>query len=113
MTDHQAAISTLMHRDPEALLVAEAAGAVVGSLIAAWDGWRGSFYRLAVQPDWRRRGVATDLVRKGEERLEALGAVRLSAIVADEESAAVALWEAAGYVRQPDTGRFVRMLAAS
>jgi predicted MFS family arabinose efflux permease len=38
----------LLNADPEALLVAEVDGVVVGSLIAAWDGWRGSFYRLAV-----------------------------------------------------------------
>jgi ribosomal protein S18 acetylase RimI-like enzyme len=112
-TDDQGALAKLLARDPDALIVAEAAGAVVGSLIAAWDGWRGSFYRLAVHPDWRRRGLATELVRTGEGRLEALGAVRLTAIIAEEEPASVALWQAAGYLRQASTGRFVRMVGKS
>ena len=37
---------------------------MVGSLIAAWDGWRGSFYRLAVHPERRRQRIATALLLK-------------------------------------------------
>ena len=103
-TDCEGALAKLLARDPGALILAEAAGAVVGSLIAAWDGWRGSFYRLAVHPDWRRRGLATELVSAGEARLEALGAVRLTAIVAEEEPAALAFWPTAGYTRQASRG---------
>ena len=58
----------LVERDLDSLLLAEAGGRIVGSLIVAWDGWRGSFYRLAVHPDWRRRGVATALIRAGPRR---------------------------------------------
>ncbi|HEX2097032.1 MAG TPA: GNAT family N-acetyltransferase [Solirubrobacterales bacterium] len=115
VTDSEAGLRTLLARDPEALLVVdagrEAGGGIVGTLIAAWDGWRGSFYRLAVRPERRRQGVAAALVRAGEERLARLGAVRITAIVADHEHAAVALWEAVGYVRQADRSRFVRELA--
>jgi ribosomal protein S18 acetylase RimI-like enzyme len=110
-TDTEQALGRLLDRDPGSLLLAEANGELAGSLIAAWDGWRGSFYRLAVDPGWRRRGVATALVRAGEERLQRLGAVRLTAIVAADEHAAAALWEAAGYRRQANRSRFVRMLA--
>lgn len=107
-TDSEHALGLLFDRDPQALLLAEDGGALLGSLIAGWDGWRGSFYRLAVVPEERRRGVASALVRAGEERLLRLGAVRLTAIVKDDEAPAAALWESAGYRRQPDTGRFVR-----
>src|SRR6476469_5590234 len=81
-TDNAEAVRGLLAADPGSLLVAEAEGAIVGTLIAGWDGWRGSFYRLAVHPAWRRRGLATALLRAGEERLEGLGAARLTAIVA-------------------------------
>ncbi|HEU4658179.1 MAG TPA: GNAT family N-acetyltransferase, partial [Capillimicrobium sp.] len=83
---------------------------VVGSLVAAFNGWRGSFYRLAVHPDHRRRGLATALLRRGEERLAALGGRRLDAIVVSTEEAALAFWAAAGYERQVERERFVRTL---
>src|SRR5690349_21373382 len=46
---------------PAALLVAECDGEIVGALIAAWDGWRGNMYRLAIRHDLRRRGVGMRL----------------------------------------------------
>lgn len=109
-TDDEGSLALLLGRDPGALLLADAGGEAIGTLIAAWDGWRGSFYRLAVDPAWRRRGVAADLVAAGERRLRELGAARLTAIVAADEKAAMGLWEALGYRRQPDRSRFVRML---
>ncbi len=109
-TDSEAGLEALLARDPESLLLAASGDSVVvGSLIAGWDGWRGSFYRLAVHPEWRRRSLATDLVRAGEQRLTRLGAVRLTAIVADDERAAIALWTSAGYSRQAGRIRFIRM----
>lgn len=110
VTDDEASIVALLANDPGSLLVAEQEGEVIGSLIAAWDGWRGSFYRLAVDPRWRRRGLATALVAAGEQRLIALGAVRLTAIVATDEEAALDLWASAGYRRQSARARFVRTL---
>ena len=110
-TDSGAGLQRLLRHDPDAPLLAERGdGGVIGTLVAAWDGWRGSFYRLAVDPAWRRRGVATALVRAGEERLRSLGAVRLTAIAVASDREAVGLWTAAGYERQADRSRFVRML---
>lgn len=100
----------LLERDPEALLVADAEGEIVGSLIAGWDGWRGTFYRLAVDPAHRRQGLATRMVGAGEERLRSLGAKRLNAIVESEEADAMAFWAAAGYELQTARSRFVKNL---
>jgi len=107
LTDDVASIELLLRRDPEALLVAVADGAVIGSLIVGWDGWRGELYRLAVDPSWRRRGVATSLVREGEARLRDLGTRRISAIVMSAHDRARAFWRSMGYEAAPQT-RFVR-----
>jgi ribosomal protein S18 acetylase RimI-like enzyme len=114
----------LLDRDADALLLAESDGIVVGSLIAAWDGWRGSFYKLVVHPDWRRQGLATQLLAEGERRLRARGAVRLTAIAIDDDPAAMGFWgsqgsqgtegtegsEGGGYEYQQHRARFVRRL---
>lgn len=109
VSDSPGGLATLLNTDPKALLVAEVDGVVIGSLIAAWDGWRGSFYRLAVSPERRREGLATVLLREGERRLRERGAIRLTAIVADEDAGAMAFWRAAGYERQQHRARFVRV----
>lgn len=107
-TDSAASLRALLRHDPQSLLVADADGEVVGSLIAAWDGWRGSFHRLAVRPEHRRRGLASELVRIGEQHLRGRGAVRLAAIVPRDEIAARELWEALGYSFKPEHLRFIR-----
>jgi ribosomal protein S18 acetylase RimI-like enzyme len=109
ITDDLGPLNALLRHDPQALLLAHAEdGELIGSLIAVWNGWRGSFFRLAVDPAHRRRRIATELVREGEARLRARGAVRIDAIVAADERGAVGLWCALGYKRQEDRVRFVR-----
>jgi ribosomal protein S18 acetylase RimI-like enzyme len=108
VTDTREGLLGLLASDPDALIVVEHDSAVVGSLIAAWDGWRGSFYRLAVRPERRRHGIATALLREGEHRLRARGAVRLTAIVASGDSTAISFWKASSYAQQRDRARFVR-----
>ena len=103
-------VERLLERDPGALLVAEADGEVVGVLIAGWDGWRGNVYRLAVLPSHRRQGIALRLVEAGHDRLRALGARRVTALVGGEEGAAHRLWRAVGYQRDEFVHRFVRNL---
>lgn len=107
ITDSLDGLRRLLAADAQALLVAEHDGVLTGSLIAGWDGWRGSFYRLAVSPDHRRKGLATMLLREGERRLRERGAVRLTAIVADDDPTAMSFWRAVGYERQPHRARFV------
>jgi ribosomal protein S18 acetylase RimI-like enzyme len=86
ITDDIDALRLLLGHDRDALLLAIGDdGELAGTLIAVWNGWRGSFWRLAVLPDHRRRGIARELVRAGEERLRALGARRVESILVDGE----------------------------
>jgi ribosomal protein S18 acetylase RimI-like enzyme len=110
VSDSPDGLARLLTADPQALLIAELEGVLAGSLIAAWDGWRGSFYRLAVAPRHRRKGLATAMLEEGERRLFERGAIRLTAIVADEENGAMAFWREAGYDHQQHRARFVRHL---
>lgn len=103
-------IRTLIRHDPEALLFCEDGDTLVGTVISAWDGWRGSLYRLVVAHEARRRGVARRLVEAGEARLRALGARRMHLVVLRANAGARAAWEALGYVEDTHDTRFTKML---
>jgi ribosomal protein S18 acetylase RimI-like enzyme len=94
--------------NPAALLVAEADQRVVGAVIAAWDGWRGTIYRLAVDAEQRRTGVGLQLTRAAEDYFRERDVERISALVPFEDRAASAFWDAAGYPSDPAIGRRVR-----
>jgi len=103
---------TRLIRQPSAFLLAAAVDdRLVGSVIGGWDGWRGNIYRLAVIPEYRRRGIARRLVEESSQRLFELGASRLSALVEHEHAWAINFWESVcdlGYERDPKFVRYIR-----
>ncbi|MGH2902171.1 MAG: GNAT family N-acetyltransferase [Solirubrobacteraceae bacterium] len=109
-TDRLEDLQRLLSEGSGSLLVADENRVIVGALIAAWDGWRGNMYRLAVRAEHRRRGIGMALVRAGEEHLHRQGALRITALVAYEDEVAAAFWESAGYPQDHEIGRRVRNL---
>jgi ribosomal protein S18 acetylase RimI-like enzyme len=103
-------VQRLLSETSGSLLVADADGAILGALIAAWDGWRGNMYRLAVRFEHRRRSIGLALVQAGEEHLRRQGARRITALVGYEDEVAAAFWESAGYPQDREIGRRVRSL---
>lgn len=110
-TDTLEALSTLVEENPGSLLIAEIDGQPCGTIIAAWDGWRGNIYRLAVIPRRRRRGVARVLVLEAQRRLQARGAHRISLYAMRDDAHVLGFWDSLqdlGYRRDPTKMRYVR-----
>ncbi|PYN89870.1 MAG: GNAT family N-acetyltransferase [Candidatus Rokuibacteriota bacterium] len=110
-TDTLEEVTRLVRERADHLLVAIHQGAIVGSVIGAWDGWRGNIYRLAVAPEARRSGLGRRLVHEAERLLRANGARRISALVERHEAHAVGLWDAladSGWRRDDRMMRYVK-----
>lgn len=108
ISDDVEGVRRLLDRDPEALILAVDGDRIVGSVIAGWDGWRASLYRLAVLPTYRRRGLSKALLKAAEDRFAALGGRRADAMVLEVNERAHRAWEAAGYERQDQWRRWVK-----
>ena len=82
---------------PELFLVAAYGTAVVGKVMAGYDGHRGWLYYLASAPDRRGEGIARRLVAEAEERLMAMGCPKVQLMVRPENGVARGFYDALGY----------------
>ncbi|MCP5149693.1 MAG: GNAT family acetyltransferase [Ectothiorhodospiraceae bacterium] len=82
---------------PELFLVAERGGAVVGTVLAGFDGVRGWIHHLAVDPGHRRAGIGGELMRAAEAGLTRLGCPKVNLQVRATNTAVIAFYESLGY----------------
>jgi ribosomal protein S18 acetylase RimI-like enzyme len=99
--DDDASLAAFADRNPGLLLVAVEGDSVVASALGGWDGRRGWIYHVATAASHRRRGIASDLVRRIETRLRELGAPKVNVIIRDGNDDGTAFWEALGYAQVP------------
>ena len=102
ITDTPEHLRMVAEKSPDLLLVAESEGRLVGSVLGGWDNWRAHIYRLAVHPDFRRRGLARALTDEIERRLRARGARRIYALAATKQEMGVKFWESLPYEKSKD-----------
>ncbi len=76
---------------------AEGVETIVGVVLGTHDGRKGWVNRLAVLPEYRRRGVGRALVRELERRFRALGLNITGALVEDWNDTSLRAFRAMGY----------------
>jgi len=79
------------------VLLAREGEALVGSVMAGFDGHRGWVYYLATDPDHLKRGVGRMLMAAAEGWLRQLGCPRIRLMVRGENLAARGFYRAIGY----------------
>lgn len=75
--------------------------AVIGTVLAGYDGHRGWLYSVAVHADYRRHGLGSSLVRHAEQALTALGCMKINLQITGGNDAVVGFYEALGYGVEP------------
>jgi len=83
---------------PELFLLALEGEHVVGSVMAGYDGHRGWLYRVAVAKAHRHLGVGAALIHEAEQRLWALGCVKINLQVRGTNQNVTAFYQNLGYV---------------
>lgn len=87
---------------------ADDAARVVAVALLSTDARRGWINRMAVHPDYQRRGLALRLIEAGEATLREMGAYIFSVHVEDWNAPSLALFERAGYHRHTEVIYFSR-----
>jgi len=83
--------------DSDLIVVAEEQGEIVGTLIGTIEQNHGCYFRIAVHPDFRRRGIGRSLVTAMENRFQARKVNGIFVAVDEHNAAALPLYEAMGY----------------
>jgi ribosomal protein S18 acetylase RimI-like enzyme len=91
-------IANKLEVQPELLLVGMLDQVLVGAVMAGYDGVRGWIYHLAVAPEARRRGIATELVRTAETDLRKLGCSKVNLQIRASNSEGVAFYQKLGFI---------------
>src|SRR5215813_5533473 len=112
-TDEVLYLRRAIENPAAALLIAEADGKTVGSILGTFDGWRGNLYRLVVHPQHRRRVIARALVRDIEDIFVAWGVRRITVLVEVDRPWATQFWQAVGYPRDEHIVRHLGIIDAS
>ncbi len=86
----------------QTVLGLRAGGTLAGVVVVTHDGRKGWINRLAVHPDFRRRGAGSRLIAEAERLLHAQGIGIVAALIEDWNQASLALFERAGFSLRPD-----------
>jgi ribosomal protein S18 acetylase RimI-like enzyme len=99
--DSKPEVDRFINQNPTLSRVVEDEGKLIGVALCGEDGRRGYIYHLAVDPAYRQKGVARQLVSECLERLQSRGLKRVLILVAADNPAAQAFWQRCGWEDVP------------
>lgn len=102
LDDSQYGIARFLRRNPDTCFVAEESGQIVGVILAGNDGRRGYIYHTAVHLQYRRRGIATQLVETALQALRRAGVNKASLVVFADNEAGNRFWQKMGFSPRTD-----------
>jgi GNAT superfamily N-acetyltransferase len=109
-TDSVEHVRRVLANPAAVLILAVAEDGISGTLLGAFDGWRGNMYRLVVHPNRRRQGIGRQLVRQVERVFADWGVRRITVLIEVDRPWAMDFWTAVGYPRDDHIVRHVGTL---
>ena len=102
LDDSRDGIDRFLKRNPDTCFVSEIGEKIVGVIIVGNDGRRGYIYHTAVNPQYRKQGIARRLVDSAMQELKQCGINKVALVVFDRNENGNAFWEKLGFTVRED-----------
>lgn len=106
--DSKPGMKRYLERNPGTSFVAVSDGKIIGAIMAGHDGRRGYIYHLAIDKEFRSRGIGRKLVRKTIAALRQAGILKCVLEVLKKNRDGVSFWKSIGWNRRNDLVIFDR-----
>lgn len=95
-------VARFLRRNPGLSFVAEEQGAIVGVILGGHDGRRGYIYHASVLPEYRSRGIGSELAQACIAAIRAEGIVKMGVVLFAKNSRGSEFWQRQGFVKRDD-----------
>jgi len=106
-------LATFLKRNPGCNYAAYAGTRLVGAVLAGHDGWRGYLYHMAIKPDYRKRGLGTQLVNAAVGGIKRDGITYIHCLVKRDNLIAQQFWTRCGFDAREELLDFTLRLRAT
>lgn len=104
LDDSKEGISRFLIRNPNTNFVAYEDRRLIGAILSGHDGRRGYIYHTVVLPEYRRQGIASELVKTAVAALQEEGITRVCLNVMETNEQGKAFWISQGWERKDFLG---------
>lgn len=102
LDDSKAGINAFLRRNPDTCFVAEIGSQIIGVIMVGNDGRRGYIYHTAVNPKYRKQGIARQLVNTAIDALKLVGINKVALVVFERNENGNNFWEKLGFTIRED-----------
>jgi ribosomal protein S18 acetylase RimI-like enzyme len=104
--DRKSHIARELEDSTAIFLIAEHKTRIVGTVFGTHDGRKGWINRLAVDPDYRKLGIARKLMTELEQRLDSIGIDIFACLIEDWNTVSMKAFKHLGYMKHDDIAYF-------
>ena len=102
LDDSRNGIDAFLKRNPSTCFVAEDDNRLVGAIMVGNDGRRGYIYHTVVHPEYRKQGIASQMVDVALQSLKQCGIHKVALVVFDRNEVGNQFWENCGFTIRED-----------
>lgn len=110
LDDSKEGIAVFLKRNPHTNFVAYKDDKMIGAIVSGHDGRRGYIYHTVVLPEYRRRGIASDLVNMAVEALRKEGITRVCLNVMETNEQGKQFWTNKGWEKKDFLGFYSKSI---